>query len=407
MAVNTSVHELVRECLRGIHERVTYKFMEEAMSLSEKGLDVISFGIGQPDFGAPSFVIEEAKKALDEGLTRYTSPKGTVGFREAVAEYARREYGVEVKPSEVIAVPGGSTGIFMSLYLFAGPGDKVLVPDPGFPQYFDAIRALGSKPIPMRLREEPEGFRMDPRDVQEALETNTGVKAMIVNSPHNPTGMMISREDFMRILDEARDHGVVVISDEVYDHFTYDDEHTSCLQHPDWRSFCIHVNSLSKTYGMTGWRIGFIIAESKVIDRLSALANATYGCLQPFIMKAAEKALRSSLEWFEEINKEYKARRDLVHRELNSLPGFKCPRPRGAFYAYPNASEALKKLGLRSTEEFARKLLESKGVLMLPGTAFSLLQGHEYLRISYALPKDRILEGLSRVREFIEENDAR
>ncbi len=399
------VLEALRSEVASASERATYELLEESSRLARMGVDVISFGIGQPDFTARDFIVEELEKAVESGLQKYTSPRGIEEFRKAVVEYVWREYGVEVCEREVMPVPGACAGIFITLYSILNECDKVVVMDPSFPQYFDAVKLNRGVLKPVKLLESESGYRVDVDGVREALKDGS-VKAIIINSPQNPTGMLIDRRDFMELLDTAREENVVVISDEIYDHYVYDGDYTSCLHHDDWRSFCIHVNSLSKTFGMTGWRIGFIIASENVINKLVAVANTIYGCMQPFIMKAAAKALSSSMEWFKEVYREYKARRDLIYRLLREVEGVKCPEPKGAFYVYPNISCVLDKTGL-DLQEFCKKLLVEAGVLVVPGSVFSVLGDNAHVRMSYAIPADRIREGVERIKSFIEKLGSR
>ncbi len=396
----STTFSMLRRSIAELSVRATYRYMERATELAAKGLEVISLSIGQPDFSPPRHVVDAMFEACRKGFFGYVSSQGTEGFRSAVADFLKCELGVDVKPDEVLAVPGASTGIFMALYSILEPGDEVIVLDPAFPQYFDVVRVLGGRIVPAKLKELPNDFVVDVDEVVNAITDRT--KVIIVNTPHNPTGMVIPESTMMELLDVAREHGIVVLSDEVYDHFVYEGKHVSCLHHPEWRDFCIYVSSLSKTFAMTGWRVGFVVANREVIQRLSALANNIYGCLPPFIMYAAEVALRSGLEWFREILQEYRRRRDLALSELRKVSGVRCVEPRGAFYLYPNLGDILNEFGL-SVEDFVELLITRKGVVVLPSTVFSIAGDVVHIRMSFAVPTEKLLSGIAKFSELVEE----
>ncbi len=397
---NSIILSRLRRSVTELSVRATYRYLERATELAASGVEVISLGIGQPDFSPPGYVIDALKEACDKGMFRYVSSQGTESFKRAVSEFLKCELGVDVKPDEVLAVPGASAGIFMGLYALLNPGDEVIVLDPAFPQYFDVVKVLGGRVVPVKLRELSDEFVVDIDNVVSAITDRT--KVIILNTPHNPTGMVIPESTMMKLLDVAREHGIIVLSDEVYDHFVYEGKHTSCLHHPEWRDFCIYVNSLSKTFAMTGWRVGFVVARREVIQKLSALANNIYSCLPPFIMYAAEVALRSGLDWFKEVLREYRRRRDLALSELRKVSGIRCVRPRGAFYLYPNLSDILSELGL-SIGDFVELLIVKKGVVTLPSTVFSIAGDVEHIRMSFTVPVEKLLSGLARFKDFIDE----
>jgi aspartate aminotransferase len=378
---------------------LAFDYLAIAKEVAREGVEVISFGIGQPDFDTPDHIKEEAIKALKEGFTKYVAPPGIPELREAIAEYVSEFTGADVKPDEVIVLPGTKPGIYFSMMAYVEPGDEVIVPDPGFPVYESVVRYAGGKPVFVPLREE-NAFRMTPEAVQEAVTERT--KMIILNSPNNPTGGMNSEADVKGVLEIAKRRGITVVSDEIYDHYVYEGEHTSVLVDPDWRDFVLYLNGFSKTYSMTGWRLGYLIARKEVIDRLEILAVNTYSCTSSFVQKAGVAALKGPQNFFKQVLEDYRRRRDFIHEELNKIPGVKAKKPAGAFYIFPNVKQILKQTGL-STKEFTIKILKETGVVTLPGSpAFPLKAGEGYLRVSYALPIRTTKRGLEKFREGIE-----
>ena len=378
-----------------------FEYFDRAAALAEKGMEVISFGIGQPDFPTPEHICEAAKNAIDAGFTTYVSPPGIRELREAIAEHVSEFTGAgDVKPEEVIVLPGCKAAIFLAIASYVEPGDEVIVPDPGFPTYECVVRYAGGRPVFLPLREELD-FRMTPEAVQDAITEKT--KMVIVNSPHNPTGGMCTKTDIQGILEVAKEHGILVVSDEIYDHYVYDGEFTSVLVDPEWRDFVLYLNGFSKTYSMTGWRLGYIVANAKAIERLTIFAVNNFSCTASFVQKAGVAAIKGPQDFFKRVLDEYKRRREAAYRAFKSIPGVKVRKSPGAFYIFPNIKEILKQTGL-TTEQFAIKMLELKGVVTPPGVpSFPLKAGEGYLRVSYALPVEKIERGAERFREGVEE----
>lgn len=378
---------------------LAFDYLAIAKEVAKKGMEVISFGIGQPDFDTPDHIREEAIRALREGFTKYVAPPGIPELREAIAEYVSEFTRADVKPDEVIVLPGTKPGIYFSLMAYVDPGDEVIVPDPGFPVYESVVRYAGGKPVFVPLREE-NAFRMTPEDVQEVVTDKT--KMMILNSPNNPTGGMNIKTDVKGILEIAKRRGITVVSDEIYDHYVYEGEHTSVLIDPDWRDFVLYLNGFSKTYSMTGWRLGYLIARKEVIDRLEIFAVNTYSCTSSFVQKAGIAALKGPQNFFKQALEDYRRRRDFIYEGLNAISGVKAEKPAGAFYIFPNIKQILKQTGL-STEDFTLKILKETGVVTLPGSpAFPLKAGEGYLRVSYVLPIKTMKRGLEKFEEGIE-----
>jgi aspartate aminotransferase len=337
---------------------------------------------------------------LREGFTGYVASAGIQELREAIAQYVSDYTGADVKPEETIVTPSTKNAIYQAITAFAGPGDEVIVPDPGFPAYEIIVRHAGAKPVFLPILEEKR-FRMTPEAVEGLVTKKT--KMIVMNSPHNPTGGMNTRRDVEGILEIAREKGIIVISDEVYDHYLYQDGFYSALSDPDWRDFIVYLNGVSKTYCMTGWRIGYIVAREQVIERLKNFAVNLYSCPPSFNQKGALAALTGPQAFFDDILEEFRRRCVFITEALNSLPGFKVLKPAGTFYIFPNVKEALRRINL-TTEQLAVRIMEEKGVVTLPGyPAFPAKAGNGYLRLSFTLPIEKMKKGIERIRESLEE----
>lgn len=372
-------------------------YLVKAKELEKAGKKVISFGIGQPDFDTPDHIKKAAFKALKEGFTGYVDAQGIKELREAIAEYTNEFTGSDVKPEEVIVLPGTKPGIYFSIMGFIGPGDEVLVPDPGFPCYESIVRYSGAKPVFLTLKEANQ-FSLKPEQVEEAITSKT--KMLILNNPHNPTGSVIEPRDLEEILEIARENKLIVVADEIYDRYVYEGEFKSAISDPDWRDYMIYVNGFSKTFSMTGWRLGYAIARKDVIERLTLLALNLHSCVTSFVQKAGIAALKGPWDVIEERLREFKKRRDEITKRLKSIPGVKVVPPKGTFYIFPNFKEVIEKTGW-STSEFVVKMMEDTGVVTLPGTAFPLRGGDGYLRLSFARSIEDIIEGTEKMKEYV------
>ncbi|MEZ0345219.1 MAG: pyridoxal phosphate-dependent aminotransferase [Infirmifilum sp.] len=378
-----------------------FVYLDLAAEARRKGLDIISFGIGQPDFKPPREILEAMKEAVDRGEIRYISPLGLPELRAAIARRVSERYGVDVKPSEVAVTVGAKAALFMSIALLTRPGDEVVVQDPAFPTYECVVRYAGGRPVFVKLREEDE-FRLRVEDVEEATRGLRRVRGLVVNSPHNPTGSVLTQSDVSSLLELARRKDMFIISDEIYEDYVYEGRHASFLSAPDWRDYVVYISGFSKTYSLTGLRLGYVVAREEVIRRLEVFATNMYSCPPAPPQFAALKALELGTGWFEEYRREYMARRDAAYEELSRVPGVSLVKSRGAFYLFPNVRKLQGLLGARDVDELARNILFATGVVLLPGTAFPLLGGEGYLRVSYVLPPDKIREGVKRVREYVE-----
>ena len=356
--------------------------------------DVISLGIGEPDLDTPPHVKEAAKRAIDEGYTRYTPNAGFADLREAIAEKLRRDNKIDVEPDEVIVTGGGGTeAIALSLMSIVDPGDEVLIPDPGFVAFEAAVIMAGGRPVRVPLREE-DGFRMLPEEVAERVTPRT--KCIVINTPSNPTGSVLEEEDVKGIADIAVDHDLYVVSDEVYEKFVYDGHrHLSIASLPGMKERTITINSFSKTYAMTGWRIGYAAGPKEVIDQMVKLQQYMSVHAPAMAQRAALAALRGPQTFVEEMVREFDRRRRFIVERLNSIEGLSCVRPRGAFYVFLNIR------GLNvSSEEAALLFLEKARVVTVPGSAFGP-SGEGYLRVSYAKPIEQLEEACNRIEEAV------
>ena len=389
---------LLNEQVTRLGAEEAFVYLAKGMELKRKGVDVISFGIGQPDFQPPNFVIEEAYRAMKEGYNGYGPSLGMPELREAVARFVSSEYGVDVKPEEVAITVGAKAAIFMGMLALLRPGDEVILPDPGYPLYESVARFIGAKPVFLRLHS-GNGYKVRFEDVERLFSERT--RMIVLNYPENPVGTTIDRGDVEAIVELARRKGVVVVSDEIYDRFVYEGSHFSTLQTSEWRDCVYYVNGFSKTYGMTGWRLGYVITNAKLIERLSLVANNMYSCPPTFTQIAAARALERGLSWFKPLLESYRRRRDLMYELLSRVPGVRVRKPEGAFYIFPDFSEVIKELKLKSERELADRLLYEKGVVTLPGTAFPRDGGVGHLRLSFAVKEEDIERGLERIREWV------
>ncbi|MCS7098832.1 MAG: pyridoxal phosphate-dependent aminotransferase, partial [Sulfolobales archaeon] len=347
-------------------------------------------------------IIDEAKKSLDLKFTGYTETPGIRELREAIASYLNEMYGSNVKFSEVIVTPGAKGAIFLALSAYVSPGDEVIVPEPSYPAYPEVARFLGARPvfIPLRWLGPTDGFALDVEAIEAAITPRT--KAIVVNNPHNPTGTLFTPAQIERIYEIARERNVMVLVDEIYDNFVYDDQpFRSFMTFSDWRDYVLYVNGFSKTFSMTGWRLGYLVVREEVASKLTRLAVNIWSCPVSFAQKAAVAALRGPWEPVREMIKLFQYRRDVIARKLREVKGFEVWPSTGAFYIFPRIKKVLDAARL-SVEEFVEKLLYSKYVVTLPGTAFPDKAGRDYIRLSFAVDAKLIEEGVERIKEFVE-----
>ena len=377
-----------------IGEENAFAVLARATALAASGRDIINLGIGQPDFRTPDHIVEAAAKALHDGHHGYTPATGILPLREAVAADLNRRYGVTVSPDEVMIMPGGKPTMFMSILMFGEPGAEIMYPDPGFPIYRSMIEYTGATPVPIPIREE-NGFAFSAEETLGLITDKT--RLIIINSPANPTGGVTPKAEVEKfVAGMAKWPQVAIMSDEIYDQLIYDgQEHVTLLNYPSLRDRLILLNGWSKTYAMTGWRLGYAIWPGKLYDYARKLAVNLHSCVNAPAQYAGIAALTGPQGEVAHMRSEFDKRRKLVVEGLNQLPGVSCIIPKGAFYAFPN----VKQTGWKA-KPLANALLDETGVALIGGPDFGIL-GEGYLRLSYANSAENILKALARMGEFL------
>jgi aspartate aminotransferase len=387
------------EAFDRIGEENAFAVLARATALAQSGKDIINLGIGQPDFSTPAHIVEAAIKALRDGHHGYTPAIGLLATREAVVRRTLTTTGVEVSPENVMVMPGGKPTMFAAILMFGAPGVDILYPDPGFPIYRSMIEFTGARPVPVPIREE-NGFAFSADETLSLITPAT--RLLIVNSPANPTGGVTPTAEIEKLVRglDAHPH-VAILSDEIYDVMTYDGEaHTSLLQFPEIRDRLIVLNGWSKTWAMTGWRMGWSIwpngpESGHLYDKVRKLAVNCWSCVNAPSQFAGIAAIDGPQDDVEKMLAAFDRRRRIVVEGLNALPGFSCITPKGAFYAFPNVQETGRK-----AKTFASSLLEDAGVALIGGPDFGVL-GEGYLRLSYANSEENILRALERIESFL------
>ncbi|MDX7950058.1 pyridoxal phosphate-dependent aminotransferase [Lichenihabitans sp. Uapishka_5] len=377
-----------------IGEENAFAVLARATELTRQGRDIINLGIGQPDFPTPPHIVEAAVKALRDGHHGYTPATGLLPLREAVAADLHRRHAVEVSPERVMIVPGGKVTMFMAILMFGEPGAEILYPDPGFPIYRSMIEFTGATPVPTPIRE-ANGFAVSAEDILGLITPRT--RLLIVNSPANPTGGVTPAAEIDRLVAGlARHPQVAVMSDEIYGQMTYDGlQHRSLLSYPELRDRLILLDGWSKTYAMTGWRLGYGVWPDGLYDKARKLVVNSFSCTNAPTQFAGMAALEGPQDAVARMMDSFDARRRLVTDGLNALPGVSAQTPKGAFYAFPNIAAT----GWRS-KPLARALLEDAGVATIGGPDFGI-HGEGYLRLSYANSADNIRLALDRIAAFL------
>jgi aspartate/methionine/tyrosine aminotransferase len=367
-----------------------FEVLARARALEAQGRKVVHLEIGEPDFDTPANIRDAAKRALDSGYTHYGPSAGLPETRKAVAEYVARTRGVPVAPEETIVVPGGKPIIFFAALALLDPGDEALYPNPGFPIYESMINYVGAKAVPLPIREEND-FDFDPAEFERLLTPKT--KLVILNSPANPTGGVMSPATMERVAKALRDKApnAVLLSDEIYSRIVYEGEHRSLLSLPGMKERTLLLDGFSKTWAMTGWRLGYGVGPKWLIDAMAKLATNDHSCTASFAQIAAIEALNGPQDAVTAMVAEFRRRRDVIVKGLNALPGVTCKSPKAAFYVFPN----VKALGLKS-KALSDALLDKAGVACLPGTSFGA-HGEGYLRFSYANSVENIEKALAAI----------
>src|SRR6516165_8154983 len=377
-----------------IGEENAFAVLARATQLAAAGRDIINLGIGQPDFRTPDFIVEAAVKALRDGHHGYTPAVGILPLREAVAADLHKRFNVTVSPDEVMIMPGGKPTMFISILMFGEPGVDILYPDPGFPIYRSMIEFTGARPVPVPIREE-NGFAFSAEETLRLITPQA--RLLILNSPANPTGGVTPKVEVDKLVAGlVRFPNLAVMSDEIYDHMVYDGENHVCLlSYPDIRDRLILLNGWSKTYAMTGWRLGYAIWPGKLYDYARKLAVNLHSCVNAASQYAGIAALIGPQDAAETMVAEFDRRRKVVVDGLNCLPDISCAVPKGAFYAFPN----IKRTGWRA-KALATALLEDAGVAIIGGPDFGVL-GEGYVRLSYANSPETPRKALERMGEFL------
>ena len=382
------------ERMSHIGQETAFEVLVRARALEARGRSVVHLEIGEPDFDTPGHIVAAAQQALEAGFTHYGPGAGLPELRLAVANYLQKWRGIDVDPARVVITPGGKPVMFFAILALINSGDEVIYPDPGFPIYESMVRFVGARPVPMPLREERR-FRFDPDEFQSLVSNRT--RLIIVNSPHNPTGSVLSRADLEVIADVARDRDIVVLSDEIYSRLLYSGQHESIATLDDMLDRTILLDGWSKTWAMTGWRLGFGVFPAELVPHVERLISNSVSCTASFAQQAAIAALDGPQEAVDRMLAEFTARRSAIVSGLNALPGVRCLEPDGAFYAFPNITGT----GASSSRELADRLLEEAGVACLAGTAFGS-HGEGFIRFSYANSLENIHLALERMRSLLD-----
>ncbi|MCJ7425347.1 pyridoxal phosphate-dependent aminotransferase [Candidatus Bathyarchaeota archaeon] len=371
-----------------------FEVLAKAKALEKQGRDIVHLEIGEPDFDTPKNIKDAAVKALAAGYTHYGPSAGIPEFREAIAQYVSRTRGIEAEPDEVVVTPGGKPIMFYSIFALVNPGDEVLYPNPGFPIYESLINFVEAKPVPILLKEEND-FRLEPEDVTKKITKKT--KLIILNYPENPTGGIVTKEDLKVIADCIADRDdIFVLADEIYSRIIYEGKHESIASLPGMKDKTILLDGFSKTYAMTGWRLGYGVMRKDIAQKVAQLMTNSNSCTATFTQIAGIEALKGPQTEPEKMVSEFRKRREVIVSGLNAIKGITCKMPRGAFYVFPNITGTgmdCRKLG--------DHLLYDAGVAVLPGTSFGEY-GEGHLRLSFANSVENIKKALDRISRAIE-----
>ncbi len=368
-----------------------FKILEEVKKLEKKGKNIIHFEIGDPDFQTPDNIIRAAYNAMKDGYTHYTSSYGLEEFRKEICNATKRSRGFLPEINQVLVTPGANIAIYYAILCLVDPGKEVILPDPGFPTYYSTLKMCNVKPVRIPLKEK-NGFRMSPKDIESKITSKT--RLIIINSPNNPTGSVMTKEELKQTYEIAEKHDLYLYSDEIYARMMYDN---SKFYSPSIYDKCkkrvIISNGFSKSFAMTGWRLGAVIGPKLVIDKMNLLLQTTSSCVSPFIQKAGIEAIVGNQKKIKQMMYTYQKRRDILVEGLNSIPNIQCIKPQGAFYIFAN----IKNTG-KSSEQIADFLLKDARVAVLPGTNFGE-HGEGYIRLCYATNLENIKKGIDRIKK--------
>ena len=378
--------------VRSIEPSPTVRISDLIAESQGQGKKILSLAIGEPDFPTPAHIVEAAKKALDDGYTKYTAAPGIRELREAIAEKSQKENGIPAKPENVIVAPTKHT-LFMTFMALLDSGDEALIPDPGWVSYAPMVTLAGAKPVPIRAADE-DGFVPSTEAVAEAITPRT--RFIVLNSPSNPAGSVYTRAQMRGLADLASDHDLTVVSDEIYEKILYEGEHVSPASLDGMFDRTVTVNGFSKTYSMTGWRLGWLVAPTPMVRQIVKVQEHTITCATAFAQKAGVAAVRGPTAPLKAMVDEFRARRDLVLRELKKVDRLSTDRPSGAFYVFPRVDIRMESASL------AERILQETDVAVTPGSAFGDA-GEGHLRLSYAASRETIVESIRRIADVLQE----
>jgi len=372
-----------------------FEVLNKARALEREGKEIIHLEIGEPDFSTPENIIDAAVEALHQGWTHYGPSAGLPELRQTIAGYISQTRGVKVTSDEVVVVPGGKPVIFFTILALVDEGDEVIYPNPGFPIYQSMVDYIGGNAVPIRLREDRD-FSLDVDELASLITDHT--KLIILNSPHNPTGGVLNRQEIHDIADAIGDRNVMVLSDEIYSRLIFEGEHFSIMSVPGFKDRTILLDGFSKTYAMTGWRMGYGVMREDLATHITRLMTNSNSCTASFTQVAGVEAMRGDQSSVDGMRAEFQRRRDVFVAGLNRIKGFSCRMPKGAFYVFPNIT----KTGWKS-KMLADALLEGAGVACLSGTAFGAF-GEGYLRFSVANSLENLNKALERINNWTKRN---
>lgn len=375
----------------------TLAITAKAKELKAQGKDVIGLGAGEPDFNTPQHIIDAAVKSMNEGFTKYTPSGGLPDLKKEIAAKLKRDQGLEYKPNEIIVTNGAKHGLYTLFQVLLNDGDEVIIPIPYWVSYPEQVKLAGGNPVYVEGLEQ-NNFKITPGQLNDKITSKT--RAVIINSPSNPTGMVYTREELEALGEVCLKHGILIISDEIYEKLIYGTtQHISIAEISDeLKEQTIIINGVSKSHSMTGWRIGYAAGNSKIINAMTDLASHSTSNPTTPAQYATIAAYAESQDAVETMRAAFEERLEIVHAKLNEIPGFTCIKPQGAFYLFPNAKEAARMSGCKDVDEFAEVLLTEANVAVVPGSGFG---APDYMRLSYATSLDQLEEAISRIHLFV------
>lgn len=379
--------------LSGLGTESAFEVLAKARKLESQGVKVIHMEIGEPDFSSPSRVVGAAARAMHQGQTKYCPAGGLPFVQEVIADYSGKLRNINYDASEVVIVPGAKPILSFTMMACVNPGDEVIFPNPGFPIYESLIRFCGGIPVPIQIEEIGDNFSIDINKLRSLITSKT--KMLILNSPHNPTGGILTDKELEEISSLCIEHDLLVLSDEVYSRIYYEEAPKSIVSYPGMKARTVVVDGFSKAFSMTGWRLGYGLMPQELAQHITRLIINSNSCTPPFVQIAGAEALQNCQDETEKMVREFAKRREILVNGLNSIAGFYCHKPKGAFYAFPNISGTG-----RTSSELSHELLEKAGVAVLDGGSFGIY-GRNYIRLSYATSIDNIYAALNRVDSFL------